>query len=179
MTERARRRLIGALVLIGVLLLLAECLPEPEVLEPISVDEATGATAAPPQRVIYDLRAPPPVPTESTGAAPRPEAAPKPRPVLQPLKPAGNWYVQLGTYSNKKNAQAVLARMQALGQSGQVQTVPTPPTTTTSVAGKPVPPPKPLYRVRIGPYASIELARPAQALAIENGFAGAQKIEVR
>ena len=178
MSEVARRRLIGALVLIGGLLLLAECLPEPTLLEPVSVDEVVGVTEAPRQRVIYDLRAPPVAPPEEATAAEPLPAIPKPRAVL-PTHPAGGWYVQLGTYSSKKNAQAVLARMQALGQVGQVQLVPLPPPTTTSGSGKKSPPPKRLYRARIGPYASIDVARTAQELAIENGFAGAQKIEVR
>lgn len=186
MIDTARQRLIGALVLIGILLLLAECLPEPELLEPASVDEVTGVTVAPRQRVIYDLRAPPASVAEE-GATPEsssppvpatPAPAPKPRINVLPLNPAAGWYVQLGTYASKKNAQAVLARMQGLGQTGQVQLVPPVPQTKAEIDAK-TPPPRPLYRVRIGPYASIELARPAQTLAVENGFTGAQKIEVR
>lgn len=179
MSEVARRRLLGALVLIGALLLLAELLPEPALLEPMDVDAVTGESVAPAQRVIYDLRVPlVPPPKTGTDAASVPVPPPKPRLVL-PQNPAAGWYVQLGTYASKKNAESVLARMQALGQPGQVQLVPPPVVAPKPEVDKKTSPPKPLYRVRIGPYATIELARPAQTLAIENGFAGAQKIEVR
>lgn len=183
MSDVVMRRLIGVLVLFLGLYLVAECLPEPDPLDEVdaaalSAGEVTEGVVSPSttrQRVIYDLRPPmspmkPPAESPALHSTPSPIRL-KPAPVLNPK---AGWYVQLGSYASAQNARAALARMQAQGQTGQVQTVPAPVNPK-----KPEEPVRPFYRTRLGPYATIEVARQVQQLAVENGFPGAQKIEVR
>lgn len=106
--------------------------PAPEVVKP-SATEAKPAVAKP---------APAPQ------APSRAESSAKPPPVPAAAPPAGDWYVQAGSYSDIANARQVEAQLKSLGYPGSIL--------LRDVNGATY------YRVRCGPFSSREAAEAAK-----------------
>lgn len=141
MDDALRRRLVGAVVLLGLAFVVASLLPDPQ---------RAGRIAG--EHITYDLR---------TGAAiggselPMPPAAapselpPSPRPMLKVddslgVAP-GAWYLQIGSFESQSNARKVLQTLYGAGLPAVIHSV---------TSGK-----KLWYRVRVGPYADESAAR--------------------
>ncbi|HEY0974413.1 MAG TPA: SPOR domain-containing protein [Solimonas sp.] len=86
-------------------------------------------------------------------------------PATKPSAPAGasRWYVQVGGFSDVRNAHQVQQRLQGVGQASIISP-------SESERGT-------LYRVRAGPYASREAAVAAQSTIAGAGFPGSALIE--
>ncbi|MFM5884793.1 MAG: SPOR domain-containing protein [Novosphingobium sp.] len=138
------------------------------------LDQQTGAIAPPPLPVPEATATPVPVPPPVkpaakpaakpavkppvTPAAAKPKPAPSPKPA-EPSKPAeppktaakGSWFIQIGTFASKANADAAARKAgAAVVQSGK------------------------LWRVRSGPFADADKAGPALAKAKAAGYSDAR-----
>lgn len=125
----------------------------------------SGTPVPPPEPVVEPTPVPSPVPTSKPSVKPpvvKPPVAkpvvtkpvPKPEPVTRPAdKPAakGSYFIQVGAFSSKANAES------AAGKIGG----------SVSPAGK-------LWRVRMGPYADSDKAKPALAKARSAGYSDAR-----
>lgn len=115
-------------------------------------DAAEGLPPAPAPAASAPPRPAPPPPSEPVLAPPEPPAAAASvtEPVTKP-KPAaaanGNWIVQVGSYSSEPNAQALQSKLQKQGYATELAAV--------MLDGRP------MYRLRVGPYAAEDAAREA------------------
>lgn len=102
-----------------------------------------------------------PEPAASEPAEPEPviaaaETDDEPKPEAGPAEPSGDWAVQLGSFGERENAERLATRVAAVGTEPDVS--------TTRAAGRT------MYRVRVGPHASRELAEAAAASLSAHGF---------
>ncbi|MEN9560270.1 MAG: hypothetical protein RLZZ502_1481 [Pseudomonadota bacterium] len=137
-----------------------------------------------PLLAIPSAPASPPAASQTAGAAPAelagnptiisPSAASASAPTLAPALPAsvapvaqtpstsaagadaGNFFIQIGAYANREEAENQRARLALLGQEGKISTV--------EREGKT------LYRLRLGPYARSDEAGSARAELAKNGL---------
>jgi DedD protein len=180
---RARRRLIGAVVLLGIGViafpLLFETQPRPIAVDiPIVIPPRDGAPplALPAPRPVTKpaasapvvaTTAPPSVASAAAPAEPAQAPAPKPvkasEPVVETAKPAappaGRFVVQIGAFAEASAVRDVRSKAQKAGLSTFTQTVNTADGQRT--------------RVRVGPFASREEAEKAAAQAKAAGLTGA------
>ncbi len=161
MDDVLRRRLTGALVLLGLAFALAALLPD--------THRPVRSTDGGQQVVTYDLSTGLPVAEQPRQSA-TPDAAATPEPprtALQlqeslALSPADSWYVQVGSFEDPVNARSVLVKLYQLGM----------PTAIQSVQVK-----KDLwYRVRVGPYALESKARDALVAIRQQGYREAKLV---
>lgn len=150
MDEPLLRRLLGAGTLLGVAMIVAALLPEPEqgrqddgvVAYDLRTGREVGAMPLPPMERPPTLKPEEKLaPTRS--ADPAPAATPLPRPALKvddTLDPAGGWFVQVGSYSSQANARKALQQLFGMGLPTVIQSV---------SVGKTL-----WYRVRVGPFAA-------------------------
>jgi DedD protein len=89
-------------------------------------------------------RVPPPAP--ATAKAPAASATKTP-------PPAGSWFVQVGSFKSKDNAEALVAKLKTLGFDADFVDVP-----------------KPLLHVRVGPYAERSAAEAARDKLKKDGY---------
>lgn len=135
-------------------------LPLPESVQNAPSSVPTTPVPAPVADVA-DTAAPPPPPPEpeikpeitpkpapAPTAAPAPKPAPAPAATAKPLSP-GSWVVQVGSFSDKANADALSARLRTAGYEAFQDDV---------RVGDKV-----LYRVRVGPEADRQRAEKLQA----------------
>lgn len=141
-----KRRLVGALVLLGASFGLASLLPEPD------------STPEPPGVVRYDLRT-----GETIGATEMPAPAGT-RPTLKVDDSLGEptgWFVQVASFGNQGNARTALQQLYGRGLPAIIQSV----TVGSSL----------MYRVRVGPYEDEAQAREALA-AIGSEYGSAKLV---
>ena len=147
----------------GVARVRVEAVPSPEDVEiaakPVTPDSARFAVKAAPVVAVQTAQLPPP---KGISEAPRPET-PKPRlngTVVKELKPT-RLYVQAGAFSFLKNAENLRQRLSGLADAS---------VTPAQVDGQD------LYRVRVGPLASLEQADETLEILINNGHIDARII---
>ena len=147
----------------GVARVRVEAVPSPEDVEiaakPVTPDSARFAVKAAPVVAVQTAQLPPP---KGISEAPRPET-PKPRlngTVVKELKPT-RLYVQAGAFSFLKNAENLRQRLSGLADAS---------VTPAQVDGQD------LYRVRVGPLASLEQADETLEKLINNGHIDARII---
>jgi cell division protein FtsN len=115
--------------------------PEPEPSEPAAATAASGQAASPAPAAV--VSAPPPPPAA-------PVVAPKPAPVV-----ADGWFVQVGAFRSRENADRQVQQLVAKGYAASV---------AAGAAGG-------LYRVRVGPFtARAEAERNAARLSSQEGI---------
>ncbi|MCR4301586.1 MAG: SPOR domain-containing protein [Sulfuricaulis sp.] len=104
------------------------------------------------------MEAKPATPAEKPSVAKKPEPAPAEKPAAENLLEDG-WMVQVGTFSNTKNAVRLRDKLKRLGHSVHTETV--------TLGGKKA------LRLRVGPFADRAKADKAQAqIRKETGVAG-------
>ena len=147
----------------GVARVRVEAVPSPDDVEiaakPVTPDSARFAVKAAPVVAVQTAQLPPP---KGISEAPRPET-PKPRlngTVVKELKPT-RLYVQAGAFSFLKNAESLRQRLSGLADAS---------VTPAQVDGQD------LYRVRVGPLASLEQADETLEKLINNGHIDARII---
>lgn len=142
MEYHLKQRLVGAAVLIGIAVIFIPMLLD----GPVDQDTPPRATGIPlsvpePQRQAppreTTRETPPPDTTVQAEAAPATGSDPRPS-----TQPAGDWAVQLGSFSSRDNADALAGRLEGMGFDSFVQRI-------EAANGT-------MYRVRIGPVAVRE-----------------------
>lgn len=146
---RARRRLIGAVVLVVVAVVLLPLLfdTRPRQL-PAGIDlQVERQDAAPPPAAVAVDPAvsarrsdPPAAPAPATPGAPEPAAAQAPAAATRPAESKGRFVIQVGAFEQAAAAREVRQRVEKLGLQSYQQEV-------STSAGKRI-------RVRVGPYGS-------------------------
>lgn len=139
-------------------------LAKPQPTEPAPAPAATGtedaAEGLPPEPVAAPESLPEPLPAPSKPPPSEPVLAPPEKTAAAappaPAKPAakppaasanGNWIVQVGSYGSEPNAQALEAKLRKQGYATELAAV--------TLDGRP------MYRLRVGPYAEEAAARDA------------------
>lgn len=127
-------------------------------------ESAPELGAAEPSTVVSEPPAQPPrnerVPTAAAAPSPR-VADPEPAARARAREPeraqaTGDWAVQLGSFGERENAERLAKRVATFGAEPEVS--------TTRSAGRV------MYRVRVGPHASRELADAAASSLTAHGF---------
>jgi len=127
----------------------AVAVPDPGPTAVAAADNAPAALAEPD-------KAPPPAGSDSA-PAPSSAAAPQRTPPTAAQRPArGDWMVQLGSFGERENADRLASRVATFGSAPEVS--------TTRAGGRV------MYRVRVGPHDSRELAEAAASSLSAHGF---------
>ena len=114
------------------------------------------ATQQPPQAATPAAPAPAPAPTPKAAEAPRPGSSPAtPKPHT-----GDNYWLQAGAFSDEKEADNLRAKIALTGLEASVRPV------TSTGKGK-------LYRVRLGPYQSLDDANHIKTVLSQNGVEAA------
>jgi type II secretory pathway predicted ATPase ExeA/cell division septation protein DedD len=140
--------------------------PEDPVVKPATDEPATPTPAAAPAAVGAPVAAKPTIPPTRTpaAAAVKPAAAPAPKVVAPPAAvasaarsvPGGLFTVQIGAFSSRANAEAVLAKARGTAKDGRI---------VASTAGG-----KPIFRVVAGSFSSPAEANQHAAALRANGY---------
>lgn len=131
--------------------------PEPEV-KPPPQPEPKPAPKPEPKPAPKPEPKPEPKPAPKPEAKPTPKPEPKPAPTQTVAEPPGSFIVQLGSFSERKNAESFFNKVKARGFSVKL-------TQVATDSG-------PRYRVYVGPRPTREAADELAAIMANSGYKG-------